>query len=142
MASAFFVAGTAGKAQAEISGLRSLNTRLKAMVLRQRAAEAERQAQQGERSYALALVKGRLVKLWTPRALVSLHALGRHLERTGLRDHDRLLADLAVLADDAGDEGGKVPTPDGGCWLGPMQKVGGSDGVSARARTVRTWVDG
>jgi hypothetical protein len=83
-----------------------------------------------------------MVQVWTPCALVSAHALGRYFERTGLRDHTSLVRDLAVLADaaDAGDD--RVATTDGGCWLGSMQTMRGAGKVTARARNVRTWVDG
>jgi hypothetical protein len=84
-----------------------------------------------------------LVEAWMPRAIVTLHALGRWFERTDWGDHDRLLADLAVLglAPDGGEDE-RVPTPDGGCWLGPMEVMTGTVKLTVRARNVRTWVDG
>jgi hypothetical protein len=91
--------------------------------------------------YALALVNGRLEKHWTPSALVSMHGLSRWFERTGLRDHAALMRDLAVLASSA-DESEKVRTVGGGYWLGATETMGGTDRVTARARNVRTWVDG
>jgi hypothetical protein len=89
--------------------------------------------------YAMALDHGRLAMRWTPRAIVSMHAIGRWHERSGLRDHAMLLRDLSVLAaaDDA-DE--KVATPDGGFWLGAMQVMGDVHKVPVHARNVRTWV--
>jgi hypothetical protein len=38
------------KAQAEVGGLKSQNAKLRAMVVRQRAQKAEREARQGERA--------------------------------------------------------------------------------------------
>jgi hypothetical protein len=81
-----------------------------------------------------------LVHIWMPRAVVSMHAIARWFERSGSRDHDRILADLAVLADSAGD-GDHVATP-GGFWRGEMEVMEGTDKVTARARNVRTWVNG
>ena len=82
-----------------------------------------------------------MVQTWMARGFVSMHALGRWFERTGHRDHERLLADLAVLAA-AGDDDDRVATPEGGYWLGSMETMGGTDRVTALARNVRTWVDG
>jgi hypothetical protein len=80
-----------------------------------------------------------LVRVWTPVAIVSLHALSRWHERTGWRDHGALVRDLAVLAD-ATDDGDRVPTNGGGYWRGRSEPMLGTDGSTATARNVRTWV--
>jgi hypothetical protein len=79
-----------------------------------------------------------LVHVWMPRAIVSMHAIARWFERSGSRDHDRLLADLAVLTA-AADDGDHMPTP-GGFWRGEMEVMSGTDKLTVRARNVRTWV--
>jgi hypothetical protein len=90
--------------------------------------------------FALAMRPGRgMVQAWIPRGIVSLHALARRLERGADRSHDALLADLAVLTA-AGADDDRMATPSGGFWLGPMEVMGGTDKVTARARNVRTWV--
>jgi hypothetical protein len=81
-----------------------------------------------------------LVHVWMPVAIVSLHAVARWFERSGSRDHGCLLADLAALTA-PGDDDDRVATP-GGFWRGEMEVMEGTDKVTARARNVRTWVDG
>jgi hypothetical protein len=88
--------------------------------------------------YLLKLEHGRLKIGWTPIALVSAHALGQYVERTGNRAHASLVADLAVLAD-AGADGDHIAVGDG-WWVGGSVFVRGKNGiVSSRAiRTYRT----
>ena len=76
---------------------------------------------------------------WVPVAIVSLHALARWFERSGLRDHAALLTALAVLAD-AAEDGDEVETPDGGRWLGGIEPMRGTDRQTAHARNIRTWL--
>jgi hypothetical protein len=80
-----------------------------------------------------------LVHVWMPRAIVSMHAIARWFERSGGRDHDRLLADLAVLTA-VGDDDDRVATPGGGFWRGEMEAMQGTDKLTTTARNVRTWV--
>jgi hypothetical protein len=87
--------------------------------------------------FALSLQKGRLRERWTPRALVSFHALSRMIERSGLRERGQFMRELAVLLT-AGDDGDEIATPGGGFWIGPVIAMKGKDGAT-RARSVRTW---
>jgi hypothetical protein len=79
-----------------------------------------------------------LVHIWKPRAIISLHAIARWFERSGSRDHERLLADLAVLTA-LGDDCDHVATP-GGFWRGEMETMEGKDKLTTTARNVRTFV--
>jgi hypothetical protein len=81
-----------------------------------------------------------LVHVWMPRAIVSMHALARRIERGADRSHAALLADLAVLASSA-DDGDHVATS-GGFWRGEVEVMQGTDKVTTKARNVRTWIDG
>jgi len=105
----------------------------------------------------LALVNGRLTVHLAPHAIVSLHALGRWFERTGLRDHDALVRDLTralrrrgrargdaarrALArrnvDDAGDgqaDGAGAERSNVGCGLMEAMKAAGTARAIAEAR--------
>jgi hypothetical protein len=87
--------------------------------------------------FSLTLHLRRLNGRWTPSAVISLHALARAIERSGLRDHDLLTAELAVLASAPAD-GEEVATPSGGYWIGGRIATKGKDGT-ATVRAVRTY---
>lgn len=90
--------------------------------------------------FTLAVHRGRLARHWAPLVNVSLHALGRRLERGHERSHEALTRDLVVLAD-AGDDGERVNTSDG-FWLGSMVNANNTNtGGVIRIRNVRTWLD-
>jgi hypothetical protein len=80
---------------------------------------------------------GRLRTGWMPSALISAHALARHFERTGNRDHALLVRDLAMLRD-VPEDLNAGPTADG-YWLGDVDAMRGPEGRS-RIRNVRTFV--
>ena len=83
---------------------------------------------------------GKLRQYWTPLCNVSLHAIGRRLERGCDRSSEALTRDLARLAE-AGDDGERVDT-EGGFWLGSMTNASNSGtGNVIRIRNVRTWFD-
>lgn len=90
--------------------------------------------------FSLYVRRGVLRQYWTPLCNVSLHALGRRLERGHDRSHEALEADLAILAD-AGENGERVNTSHG-FWLGAMTNASntGTGGVT-RIRNIRTWID-
>jgi hypothetical protein len=88
-------------------------------------------------TYTVRLERGRLRVSWEPIAAISAHALARHFERTGNRDHGVLVRDLAVLAD-AGADGDQVPAGDG-YWMGSTVQMQGRHGVINSARSVRTF---
>jgi hypothetical protein len=81
---------------------------------------------------------GRLLHRVQPRTAVSLHALARFFERSGVRDHATLIGEIAALAD-ADEKRDATPTPSGGLWLGTIITANGDDGA-IRLRDVRTWV--
>jgi hypothetical protein len=72
------------------------------------------------------------------QAIVSLHALARHFERTGNRDYAVLVADIAALADPDPDIE-KGPTPSGLFWLGRVMQMTGPK-QQGPVRAVRTLV--
>jgi hypothetical protein len=82
----------------------------------------------------------RFVETWEPVAKVSMHALGRFFERSGMRDHDALVAALAGLVG-ASAEMERVPAA-GGVWLGDVVRAthNGQDKGSCLIRNVRTWL--
>jgi hypothetical protein len=89
-------------------------------------------------SYVMQLADGTFSERWPVQAIVSLHALSRHFERTGNRDHGVLVDDIAVLAD-ASEDQDKVPTPTGYFWLGGMMAMRGPK-QQGPVRAVRTLV--
>jgi hypothetical protein len=87
--------------------------------------------------FALFVDAGKLRQTLTPIAVVSLHALGRRLERGRGRDQAAIIRDLARLAD--APERDEVATPESeGAWIGYVVQMKGVDGW-ATARAVRTW---
>jgi len=88
--------------------------------------------------YRMELHDGKLSQCWQVEAIVSMHSLGRWMERTGLRDHGALLADLAALigADETTE---RIPTPSGYFWLGAVLPMKGPRGET-KVRSVRTLV--
>jgi hypothetical protein len=84
--------------------------------------------------FTMKLEGGKL--LWTPKALVSAHALARYFEKSGHRDHAVVLRNLGTLADAPG-KGDEVETADG-CSVGSVMRIRGKQGTTL-ARNVRTW---
>jgi hypothetical protein len=84
-----------------------------------------------------AVRKGKLSLHWTPVAVISLHALGRWFERSRLREHEALIAAVAVLVD-TDETIDRVPTSSsGGFWLGAVvEGLNDHDGKG----DVRTWL--
>jgi hypothetical protein len=82
---------------------------------------------------------GLLRERWRPVANVSMHALGRRLERGQDRSHAALERDLAVLVDTSEVPGERIATP-GGFWLGAMITAMGEEGRALPLRSIRTWV--
>jgi hypothetical protein len=94
--------------------------------------------------FAMFVEAGKLRHTIKPIAVVSLHALGRRLERGRGREQAALIRDIALLAGATGD--GDVATPEAdGLWVGHMVKMQGQNLAStdpqgwALARAVRTW---
>jgi hypothetical protein len=88
-----------------------------------------------------AVHRGKLVRRWTPLACISLHALGRRIERSAERDHIALTRDLALLVetDEASEQ---VRTAGGGCWVGAVIRatIDAEEKCLRRLRNVRTWL--
>jgi hypothetical protein len=99
--------------------------------------ERERGIALGELIFA---VPGKqLIRCWTPRVNISLHALGRWFERSGEREHTALIRDLAMLAQ-ADEKAERVETP-GGFWLGQViDAMDDGAGKGVKMRNVRTWI--
>jgi hypothetical protein len=89
--------------------------------------------------FVFAVRRGKLTLRWTPVACVSLHAMGRWFERSGLREHEALTAALAVLVET--DESlERVNTRDG-FWLGGVvEAMNDAEHKGVKLRNVRTWL--
>jgi hypothetical protein len=89
-------------------------------------------------TYTMALSDGTFAERWNVQAILSLHCLARHFERTGNRDYAVLVADIAALRG-APLENEKVPTPTGYFWLGNVRPMTGPK-QQGPVRSVRTLV--
>ena len=74
-----------------------------------------------------------------PFVIVSLHALARWFERSGSRDHELLIRDLRSLID-TDSNSDRVPTGNGGEWLGDPQVHCYALNRKFSVRAVRTYV--
>jgi hypothetical protein len=82
--------------------------------------------------------KRKLIARWSPIANISLHALARWFQRSGLRDHAALIEALAVLVE-TDESSDRVPTS-GGFWRGGVtEAIPGAQGLpdSERADVAR-----
>jgi hypothetical protein len=101
-------------------------------------ADADREPGVSVCSLMMLAVDRKVAETWAPIATVSMHALGRWFERTGLREHDALIEALGVLV--PAREAERVESA-GGFWLGGViNAMDDGAGKGCRIRNVRTWL--